>query len=509
MTATIQDRVNSAEIIDIWGEPKAIESGLYPVEPFRDGLLPKPLRAWVNDIAKCMQVPADFVAVTAMVSAGAVLGNKILICPQRYTDWRVAANLWGCIIGRPGVMKSPAMKQAHGPIYRLQKQADSDFKNARADFDFRTFEREIRKKTARDEITKKLKSNPAMDVSDLLPKDDEEPSAKRYISNDTSYEALAELLRNNENGMLVLRDELTSLLTSLGREDASSARGFYLTGWDGMESYTVDRIGRGLNMQVPKVTISMMGSTQPGKIRKFIASAIEGGDGDDGLIQRFQMMVWPDMSGEWIDYDVPIDRVARDEAYAAFNYLHELTPPMASAHVDEYDEGQGYLRFDDAALLEFQLWRSELEARLRSDELHPSMESHLSKYRKLVPAIALIYHLASGNSGSVGEASVKAAVGWAGYLESHAMRAYGAALDQPAIAAKTLCHKIKKGELGREFSIREVYRKKWTGLTDEKSVRDALEVLEENGWVRVLPVSTTPAGGRPTERFLVNPKVLA
>ena len=83
MTATIQDRVNSAEIIDIWGEPKAIESGLYPVEPFRDGLLPKPLRAWVNDIAKCMQVPADFVAVTAMVSAGAVLGNKILICPQR------------------------------------------------------------------------------------------------------------------------------------------------------------------------------------------------------------------------------------------------------------------------------------------------------------------------------------------------------------------------------------------------------------------------------------------
>ena len=72
MTGPFKERHDSAEIIDIWGEPKAIESGLFPVEPFRDWLLPRPLRGWVKDIAERMQVPADFVAVTAMVSAGAL-----------------------------------------------------------------------------------------------------------------------------------------------------------------------------------------------------------------------------------------------------------------------------------------------------------------------------------------------------------------------------------------------------------------------------------------------------
>jgi hypothetical protein len=39
-------------------------------------------------------------------------------------------------------------------------------------------------------------------------------------------------------------------------------------------------------------------------------------------------------------------------------------------------------------------WRADLELRLRSRSTHPALESHHSKYRKLVPAVALITHLA-------------------------------------------------------------------------------------------------------------------
>ena len=62
--------------------------------------------------------------------------------------------------------------------------------------------------------------------------------------------ALAELLRHNPNGLLVYRDELVSLLRALDQEENAEARAFYLTGWNGDSSYTVDRIGRGMNLHV-------------------------------------------------------------------------------------------------------------------------------------------------------------------------------------------------------------------------------------------------------------------
>ncbi len=40
----------------------------------------------------------------------------------------------------------------------------------------------------------------------------EEPKARRYVVNDTTYEALGEILEDNPNGVLAFRDELVSLL---------------------------------------------------------------------------------------------------------------------------------------------------------------------------------------------------------------------------------------------------------------------------------------------------------
>ena len=62
-----------------------------------------------------------------------------------------------------------------------------------------------------------------------------------------------------------------------------------------------------------------------------------------------------------------------------------------------------FFRFDEAAAAEFLAWRRGLEVRLRSDSLSPALEGHLAKYRKLVPALALIDHLAEGGNGGVGK----------------------------------------------------------------------------------------------------------
>jgi hypothetical protein len=64
------------------------------------------------------------------------------------------------------------------------------------------------------------------------------------------------------------------------------------------------------------------------------------------------------------------------------------------------------LRLDDEAQAIFDEWRMKLEGRLKSAELHPAFESHLAKYRKLVPSLALICALADGGTRAIDGASV-------------------------------------------------------------------------------------------------------
>ena len=73
----------------------------------------------------------------------------------------------------------------------------------------------------------------------------EEPIDRRYVTNDTTYEKLGEILAQNPNGVLAHRDELVSLLKTLDREEFAAARGFFLTAWNGTIPYKFDRITRG------------------------------------------------------------------------------------------------------------------------------------------------------------------------------------------------------------------------------------------------------------------------
>ena len=105
-----------------WPQPTPLPSGLAPVRAFDLDLLPASVAPWIADISERMQCPPDFVAIPAIVALGSVLGRKIGVRPQRRTDWIEVPNLWGCIVGRPGAMKSPAMSEALKPLNRTRFQ---------------------------------------------------------------------------------------------------------------------------------------------------------------------------------------------------------------------------------------------------------------------------------------------------------------------------------------------------------------------------------------------------
>ena len=484
-----------------WPQPKPLPNGLAPVAAFDIAMLPEMIASWVADIAERMQCPPDFVAIPAMVALGAVIGRKVGIRPQSKTDWLEVANLWGCVVGRPGAMKSPAMQEALKPLHRLETAA----REAHAD-SARAYARELELfKLARDEARNEARKAMKNGARASLPELDEpqEPKARRYIVNDTTYEALGELLADNPNGVLAYRDELVSLLKTLDREEYVAARGFYLQAWSGTQGYTFDRIIRG-KTHIEAATLSLLGSTQPGRLAGYVRVANRGGSGDDGLIQRFGLLAWPDQSGEWKECDRWPNSEARARAWETFERLDKLDPDAIGAQRDRY-EPIAFLRFDGKAQGLFSEWRADLEKRLRTGDMSPALESHLAKYRKLVPSLALVNHLSDGHEGLIGEAALLAALTFAEYLETHARRAYGAEAASETAVANLILTRIRKCDLSDGFTARDIRRKEWSGLTDNDQIKAGLQLLADFDWIAPHTIETP---GRPRTAYMVNPRSL-
>ena len=106
LVATQAIKPGATGINDIWPEPTPLPNALPPVDPFDAELLPQALRGWVMDIAHRMQCPADFPAVAALVALSSLIGARAVVQPKAKDDWQVVPNLWGAVVGRPGV-KNP------------------------------------------------------------------------------------------------------------------------------------------------------------------------------------------------------------------------------------------------------------------------------------------------------------------------------------------------------------------------------------------------------------------
>ena len=72
-----------------WSTPRPIKISLPQVEPLLPEMLPEAVRAYVFDVAHRLQVSPDYVAVTAICSLAAALGNGVRLAPKQNDDWQV------------------------------------------------------------------------------------------------------------------------------------------------------------------------------------------------------------------------------------------------------------------------------------------------------------------------------------------------------------------------------------------------------------------------------------
>lgn len=504
-----------------WPEPKPVQAALHPVPAFdADTLLPDALRPWIMDEADRMPCPPDFVAIAALVALGAVVGARCAIKPKALDSWLIVPNLWGGIVGLPSAKKSPAIGAALKPLDRLILQAkeahDAELEAFAAEhtvFEARKDAIESRIKTAA-----KAKEGKGEDLDSLAREFQahrheapDAPTLRRYKSNDTTVEKLGELLRENPNGLLVLRDELVGLIASWDREGREGERAFYLEAWNGNASFDTDRIGRG-SIFIPNLCVSIFGGIQPDKLVGYLEQAANA-LANDGMLQRFQLLVYPDHH-PWAWRDRAPDKAARERAFRVFDTLATFDPAdWGAAPADEVAKFP-HFRFDEAAQHVFIEWSGELHGQRLPAEEQPIIAQHLAKYDKLFPALALLLHLVdcadNGRRGPVGVEAALRAAALCEYLEAHARRCYGLLMDDGLRAAQALADKLRHGKLAEGFTARDVRRNQWRNLTTDEAVQAALDWLEDEGWLSGKSVGGDgPGSGRRTTRYAINPKLAA
>jgi putative DNA primase/helicase len=497
--------------IDDWPEPTPLPDSLPPVDAFDPELLPFALRPWVMDIAHRMQCPPDFPAVAALGAVSSLIGARAVIQPKARDDWQVVPNLWGAVIGRPGVKKSPALSEVLRPLSRLQANEHEKWQSEHSSWELERkvieMQQEANERRARDYL-KKGDSKSARNILEPL-EVPLEPLARRFVVNDATVEKLGELLQENPWGFLSYRDELYGLLTRLDTPGQEGSRSFYLTSYDGNQGYTFDRIMRG-TVHIPRVCLAMVGGIQPGRIHEYVRGAVAGGGSDDGLLQRFGLTVWPDIEKNYVHVDQWPNAPARHDAWTVFERLSALTPLSEDEPV--------VWRFTPEAQAVFVEWLVPFEKELRNESMHPAVVSHLAKYRKLIPALALIFALIDSPDGGnvVGEIELVRALAWCDYLRTHANRLYAAATRPQTTDAETLLSKIRSGKLIspdgamlESFTPRQIALKGWTGLGSPEAVRKAADLLDEYDYVRreVVRSGDVNGRGRPSDRYIINPRV--
>lgn len=499
------ERPPRAEVADDWPDPGPLGGSLLPVDSFVEELLPVSFRAHVLDVADRMQVPVDFPAAAAMVCLASAVGRRAMIQPKAHdTGWKVVPNIWGGLVGRPGFKKSPVIDAITQPLKEIQAAWFQEHAEETLVYARKRELHELEINAWKQKSTAELKGGrtPPERPSQLSTL----PPCRRLIATDSTFEAMHLSMSENPAGVLVLRDELSGWLAQLDRPGREGERAFCLEAWNGTSSFTIDRIGRG-TIHVPHVCMSLLGGIQPGRLSSYLSDALEFGTGDDGLMQRLQALVWPDLPAAWKLVDRAPDNRASDCVESVYRRLVELScekPPL--------------FRFAGDAQALFFEWYAELQSKVRGGNLHDALSAHLSKYGSLMPSLALLFELAdqaadgTWSSNLVSLRHAKQAAACCEYFESHAKRMYASVISPQRRAARDLAEHIKRREVGRDgtFTLRDVYRAEWAGLDTPERAAAAVSVLADLVWIREIPAASAgQRGGRPASpRYQVNPKAM-
>lgn len=459
----------------VWPKPEPLDALEAPALPRFDALklLPEPLGPWAEDTAARMNAPVEFTATAALVAAAGVLGNRVLVLPDPEANpgWLEAPNLWALLVGEPGTKKSPVMEKAFAPLHALEAKLHQENQRRRTEWEL-----DRRNRQKGDRVTE----------DDLHP-----PAEEALVAHDITPEKLADLLEHNPRGLVSYQDELLGLIAAWERPEKAGERQFYLKLWNGLSPHTVRRIQRGSHY-LPVCTLSLLGGVQPGPLRRYILEAAKGWN-NDGLLHRFQLTVYGELP--------PYQRVVRPSNNLESDYatrlkgLDALPRQLPGAPQVELrpEVTRPALTFTPEAQELFLEWLEQTARESRQPSTPTLKRSLLEKQSGLVPKLALLLHLVEGCPNPqprIGRLSTARAIALANLYKAHTLNLWQEAIQPEVQGAALLAKRILERTQTRSafnyerFTVRDVLRANWKGLTDPRGVEGAIAELEARGWLK-------------------------
>jgi hypothetical protein len=434
-----------------------------PVPDIHADMLPRIIAEYAFDQADLLGVAPEMIAMPAIVACAAVIHDGIEVQPKRYeTGWRESARLWCAVVGSPSVRKSPSLKRSTSRLRKINVELGERNRRKQADYDRQV---EDWKEAKRQAKTNKEPPPPAP----------EEPPKERLIVEDVTVEALSEILKHNERGVLCIQDELSGWFGSMdaytGNKGSNKDRAHWLEIYNGGHR-VVDRVVRG-SIIIPNWSACMVGGIQPDMIRRVAQNM-----GDDGLMQRFMIIMGRNLANE---SDRPNDEAANTAYHALIDKLYAIQP---GAGVVTLSEEAHVIR---ERLFDYAREMGDYEA------MPNGLRSHLGKWTGLFSRLALTYHVIECAGKSVHPYSIPISGDTAEQVERlmrkfllpHALAYYTDVLGQEShleharwIAGHLLSKQVARIE---QREIVQAY-KAWRGLNEWTRAR-VMSTLQDLGWV--------------------------
>jgi hypothetical protein len=168
--------------------------------------------------------------------------------------------------------------------------------------------------------------------------------------------------------------------------------------------------------------------------------------------------------------------------------------------------GSQLLHFSASTQQTFNEWYVQNENMLINGNLDSARQSHFAKYRSLVPALALLYHLLDGHAGPVCEDCLNRSVLFSNYLKHHANRVYASVSGRDSAAVRLLAERLLVHQLPDGFTCRTLTLRGWSGLGTKEQAQDAIDSLVEYGWLTETVINGV---GRPTIQYSLHPEASA
>jgi hypothetical protein len=452
--------------------------------PFPVVELPEPLRSFVTQGAAAIGPSCDpaFVALPALAVVASLIGATRVLALKR--TWKEPAVLWPVIIGDSGTLKSPAMMLAVNPLLALQYQLAEEHQTLMLAHEKQKEDHQRRKHEA--------KQGKGLDPGSLP----SPPVERRVICNDTTIEALVEVIQQSPQGVLLWQDELDAWFQSFKRykSGGGSDRPQWLS-IHGARSIMHDRkTGDKRRVTVPRAAVSVTGGMQPG----VLAQCLDAGAWESGLGARLLLAYPLDLKKCWTDSEIHPDVEA---AYA--NLLFRLSG--LAFHTDI--RGRQQPRVINLSHKAKELWvdyyNSWAQVQFAAEG---QLRAAFSKIEAYAARLALVWHVVthtaagSDDCEEISADAIYAGIKLAHWFANEARRIYQVLGEsEDTRRTRRLVEWIR--QQGGEVTVRELRRSspgKYQTTQDAEDTLQDLVAIHAGDWLEIAPGK---AGGRPTRVF--------